>query len=278
MTLTFLTDAVEPFSYPGGEVSVKMPSAADHALWKFDSHRALLQGADANDLLRLAMWGQNTSAVGGAPIAYVPYLPGARADHEERPMGFDCAIYAEILNSGNFAEVWCVDPHSLIMPMLIDRCRILETSQFIRNLIPKWDDLAGVIIPDDGAVGRASRVAVELDVPTFQARKHRDFATGKLSGFSCDPLPDRGVFLVVDDICDGGGTFMGLAEATGLDASRLKLWVTHGIFSGRALEVLPTAYSEVFTTTSHPGVADRVADLPPDFTAVDILTIFDMKE
>ena len=98
----------------------------------------------------------------------------------------------------------------------------------------------------------------DLDKAAFD-RKVRDFATGKLSTFQCEDLPETGRLLVVDDICDGGGTFMGLAQATGLPKERLDLWVSHGVFSRRAAQIT-SAYGCIFTTDSHPG--HRNPDLP----------------
>ncbi len=45
---------------------------------------------------------------------------------------------------------------------------------------------------------------------------------------------------------------MGLAQATGLPKERLDLWVSHGVFSGRAAQIT-SAYGRIFTTDSHPG-------------------------
>lgn len=86
----------------------------------------------------------------------------------------------------------------------------------------------------------------------FRAEKHRNPDTGKLDGFSCEPLPETGRFLVVDDICDGGGTFMGLAGSTGLPKERLGLWVSHGVFSGRAPQ-LAEHFGEIVTSDSYPA-------------------------
>jgi ribose-phosphate pyrophosphokinase len=55
----------------------------------------------------------------------------------------------------------------------------------------------------------------------------------------------------VDDICDGGGTFLGLAEATGLPWSRVDLYVSHGVFSKNALDNLRERFEYVYTTNSY---------------------------
>ena len=71
-----------------------------------------------------------------------------------------------------------------------------------------------------------------------QARKFRDVLTGNLSGFHVsdgEVLGGRPA-IIVDDICDGGGTFVGLArELRKHGVTDLTLAVTHGLFTqGRA--------------------------------------------
>jgi len=67
-----------------------------------------------------------------------------------------------------------------------------------------------------------------------QGYKKRDPHTGDLSGFGVEGNPDLHgkKVVIIDDICDGGGTFLGLgAEINRLGAYELKLGVTHGLFT-----------------------------------------------
>jgi ribose-phosphate pyrophosphokinase len=116
----------------------------------------------------------------------------------------------------------------------------------------------GIIAPDKGSIKRATDVARACHIPVYLAEKHRDPDTGRLSEFTCEPLPDEGKFLVVDDICDGGGTFMGLANATGLPMERLGLYVSHGVFSGQA-ENLFAYFDEIWTTDSLQSASKFIA-------------------
>jgi ribose-phosphate pyrophosphokinase len=55
--------------------------------------------------------------------------------------------------------------------------------------------------------------------------------------------------LIVDDICDGGGTFIGLAaELKNKNAGKLYLAVSHGIFS-KGFDSLK-CFDKIFTTNS----------------------------
>ena len=59
------------------------------------------------------------------------------------------------------------------------------------------------------------------------------------------------IILVVDDICDGGGTFLLLAEAlrkAGID-NNLELYVSHGIFS-KGTDIIYKSFYPIYTTNS----------------------------
>lgn len=237
------------FQFPGGEWDMKLGDL------KLDGQEyAYLRGSDPNDIVKLGLWGDAVSQHFGRGKVIIPYLPAARADHEvgdniNVPLG--AKVYAELISSAvgfNVNQIVCFDPHSEVMPDWLGDTDSVTSASFLRGFAREWG-ITGVIVPDKGAFERSRLVAAALGVPTYQAEKHRDFATGKLSGFSVEPLPDGGKFLVADDICDGGGTFIGLAKATGLPREQLALYVSHGIFSGSAAD-LWSSYSEIHTTDS----------------------------
>jgi ribose-phosphate pyrophosphokinase len=214
---------------------------------------ARVDGADANDLMTVAMWADACHQAGSRTVLHIPYLPGARQD---RGIPFGAKVYADFINSMNIDQVICLDPHSPVMPELINNLTVVSSDHLVRKYVvgradrdqPQHYD--GIIAPDKGAVARATAVANICHLPVYKAEKHRDPDTRQLSGFTCEPLPDTGRFLVVDDICDGGGTFMGLAEATGLPKERLGLYVTHGVFTDRAA-ALADHFEEIWSTNSY---------------------------
>ncbi len=222
---------------------------------------ALLTGSDADELITLVMWAQAVLADGGAPHALIPYLPGARADRAPR---LEAKVYADLINSAGFASVTCLDPHSPVMADMIERLTIVTAADMIAaSLTTSYlGSFVGVIAPDEGAHERACAVGQRLDLPVFQARKHRDFDTGELTGFSCEYVPPVGDLLVVDDICDGGGTFIGLAGVVPNAKQRLHLWVSHGVFSGRAANITEH-FASVMTTDSYPGCRNIAATVYP---------------
>lgn len=185
----------------------------------------------------------------------MPFAPGARQDRRNKTgdVLFAAKYYANIINSIGFDKVTIVDPHSEVMPALINSVQIVTAGDVILNNKKVLRTYDGVIAPDAGAAKRAYGVAEVLGVPVYQAWKHRNVANGALEGFGCQPLC-FGTYLMVDDICDGGGTFMGLAshiqETDGRDQEIvLDLYVTHGIFQ-KGLRDLKTKFGQIITTDS----------------------------
>lgn len=263
MTITFETrigpgfiapePTFEAMRFPAGESHVKV--ANENTGYGKLTEIARIHGSDADDLFTLAMWADAAHQRGAVTIAQIPYLPGARQD---RGLPFGAAVYARFLNNLAIDRIQAVDVHSPVMEHLVERLTVTDAAPIIRRHVVGRPDsdvkaqrFAGIIAPDKGARERAKYVADICGLPLYQAEKHRDSDTGKLSGFSCEPLPDEGKLLVVDDICDGGGTFIGLAEATGLDLDRLGLFVTHGVFSGGAHELV-NHFDHIWTTDSFP--------------------------
>ena len=157
-----------------------------------------------------------------------------------------------------FLRVTIMDPHSQVVVDLLDN--VVVTSP--RTLLPKTLKAQGAIhlmnnavlvSPDKGARPRVLDVADGVSayrgrpVPVIQALKQRDPVTGALTSPQLlDSVPTGVPLLVVDDICDGGGTFIQLAELLRQHTNALLyLYVTHGIFS-KGVDVLAGSYAKVF--------------------------------
>lgn len=254
MTITFharshgfhVLSSVTPFTFPGGETHFKGTVPEDE-----DGSYCVIRGVDANDFIAAAMWAQVIHAAGKSVTVYVPYLPGARADRGT-PLG--AGVYAQLINDIGAEHVVAFDPHSPVMPALINNFTAVTSVRLINRVLggPEDTTYTGIIAPDKGAHDRAAAVGKALNLPVYNASKTRIESSGNLLDFHCEPLPEGGKYLVVDDICDGGGTFRGLAAVTGLPREQLGLFVSHGIFSGKAAD-LNEHFGEIITTDSHPG-------------------------
>ena len=187
-----------------------------------------------------------------APIRLtLKYVPYARQD---RPCGereaLSIKVFADLLNNLHFDTVVIYDPHSDVTPALINHCVVYDQWQIVTSSL-FWRAIREgkllVVAPDVGA----SKKVDQLGVPFIQGFKHRDTETGKLSGFSYPGDVEGKDLIIIDDICDGGGTFLGLADKLLKGgAENIDLYVTHGIFSA-GLTALTAVFRNIWTTDSY---------------------------
>lgn len=233
--------------FPGGEPHVKFTVVPDYDTVIVTAKISDFQGMGMIAMVKDYLDRKCTHA---KTVLYIPYLPGARQDRGE-PLG--CKVYADYINLMNFDVVVCVDPHSDVMPALIDNLIRIELEDvfninFVHTSTPNEPVL---IAPDAGAIKKVEKLAQKHSLPIAYGRKHRDISTGVLSGFSCDELPSDVDVIIVDDICDGGGTFLGLADVIGHDPENTHLWTTHGIYS-KGLKELQKRFASIVCTDSYP--------------------------
>jgi ribose-phosphate pyrophosphokinase len=183
----------------------------------------------------------------------LPFVPGARQDRMNHvgDFLFTAKSVAKMINERKFDQVAILDPHSNVVTGLIDRSVVFPLAGITQNYNTNYN---GIIAPDAGAGARTREFAEALaeeaghGFEIIQAHKSREVATGKLSGFEVSV--DKGMkYLVVDDICDGGGTFVGLGQQIVKQGATADLFVTHGIFS-KGTAKLNEIYGVVTTTDS----------------------------
>lgn len=187
--------------------------------------------------------------------AILPYLPYARSDRVCAPgEEFGLQMFGTILNAAKFNTVYTFDVHSDKAFDYVDNLVNIPQEKLIKA---RYSDFYGkydyIVSPDEGAIEKAKKVAELLNLPVVPAFKKRDPETGKLSVFGIDPgHGHRGIdpdVLIVDDICDGGGTFLGLVDVlkNQWNSGKIDLYVTHGIFSKGVLTLVENGINSVHT-------------------------------
>ncbi|OUL62167.1 ribose-phosphate diphosphokinase [Flavobacterium sp. AJR] len=183
---------------------------------------------------------------------FIPYFPAARQDRvmiKGEPLSVK--VYADIINAMQLNKVFVFDAHSEVTPALVNNCEVIPNHTFIAAVIKTIGNDVKLISPDGGALKKIYKVSEFLGgVDVVECSKSRDVKTGRLSGFKVYEEDLKGMdCLIVDDICDGGGTFVGLAEELKKkNAGKLYLAVSHGIFN-KGFEVLD-CFDKIFTTNS----------------------------
>lgn len=255
-------DGIEFFSFPGGERHVRLPASATQCNVRFWMLTAGLYSADGIIDLLLLVDALHRVAPQTPDIHLVmPYVPYARQDRvavSGEPLS--AAVFCRLINSMGFASVTIADPHSDVVPALLDRVRIVPAARYVKTLLREalgHVPQVTLIAPDVGARKRVELVGKEVGAPVAYANKTRNPVTGALSGAAiAGALPNQPL-LVVDDICDGGGTFIALAKVIREVSSQpLYLYVTHGLFT-KGLEPLLGLYDGIFTAhCANPDLAE----------------------
>ena len=208
---------------------------------------------------------------------YAPYILGARSDRkfEEGGNNYLKDVICPIINLLNFKTVTCIDPHSDVLEACIkgfkkDNQYPEYIKEFIRCIYPdnKFDKFKSFnekcifVSPDAGASKKIYKVAEKINYKgdIITCSKERD-TEGKLTK-TIVPLPTQRKdwldyrkkdFIIVDDICDGGATFINIAKELKVHLSpeaNVYLIVTHGIFS-KGLEVLFDYFDGIYCTNSY---------------------------
>ena len=181
----------------------------------------------------------------------LPYVPYARQDRDSLPgEAIAIRVFANLINSMGFSRVYITDPHSDVTQSLINNVKV--TPQFSKFMVGNCFDsnYDAVVSPDAGALKKIGLVSKVTGLPVVEGFKKRDPSTGELSGFGYNGDVRGKKVLIVDDICDGGGTFVGLAkELLEGGTKSVSLFVTHGIFS-KGLEVFDGVLDTVYTTNT----------------------------
>jgi ribose-phosphate pyrophosphokinase len=101
-----------------------------------------------------------------------------------------------------------------------------------------------VVFPDEGAQERYKDLLLS-GVVVISAMKLRDRSTGKIITTAMPELPPGQSVLMVDDICDGGATFISLAKL--MPDREISLYVSHGIFSKGTAILREAGIKRIFT-------------------------------
>ncbi|MGI8409560.1 MAG: ribose-phosphate diphosphokinase [Pyrinomonadaceae bacterium] len=188
--------------------------------------------------------------------AVIPYFGYARSDKKDRPrVPIAAKLIANLITKAGANRILTIDLHAsqiqgffdipvdhlYAAPIVVDYFR----ENPIENLI--------VVSPDTGGAERARAYAKRLNAGLALCDKRRERANeadvmnivGDVRGKSC---------LIVDDMCDTGGTICKVAEALhNAGANEISACFTHGVLSGIAIENIDNSYlKKVIVTNTIP--------------------------
>lgn len=238
----------EVFFFPDGQPHFKLLHKDE---WKSATIEAPIR--NANELFMVLLAADVLKARGFVAVSLdIRYLMAARMDRRIDTMQpFTLDVVAKMLMAVGFKSIRILDPHSTAAVTALDAHAVLPWA-VLKSVLAQLPESTLVVAPDKGATDRTrelmSKTGALDEYRIIQGVKQRDPNTGKLTGFDVEDkslLPKSKGVLIVDDLCDGGGTFTGLAKVM-LDAGApvVDLFVTHGIFShGPELEFIRHTYT-----------------------------------
>ncbi len=249
-------------TFPDGQPHIRIDVASVNTAWYAEPLRIFSRINNPSDLLQV-LFAKNTLTYMGFEIVelHVSYLMAARMDRvmlDGEP--FSLKVVAQMINIAGFSKVKIFDPHSEVSTALIEKSYAVNNHAFVADALAHYfashkTRTYSLVSPDAGALKKIHKLAAHLDeYEVIECSKMRDLKTGALTGFNtaADDLTGK-ICFIIDDICDGGGTFAGTAKMLkSKGASKVHLIVSHGIFSkGTKIE----AVDDIYTTDSYANIA-----------------------
>lgn len=241
--------------FPDGQQNIEILHTSMDALVtiesRFNSFRDLELIICANQALR---------GVGCRIIyLYIPYILGARSDRKftEGGTSYLRDVVAPILNAQGFQGITCRDVHSDVAAACINWLMVLDNYGLFRFALEHQTDGMGywLLSPDAGAKKKVEALARQCGYRSdiIVASKRRNPVTGEITyteiSSAWGDIGDGSIY-IVDDICDGGRTFIEIArEIRKTHTNKLYLVVTHGIFS-QGFGELQQYFEAIYTTNS----------------------------
>ena len=243
-------------TFPDGEKSLVIDSNIDH---KTDYVNLITRLSSMDEIFVMLQAADILNRHGVVFDLYISYLMSMRMDRVmdfNRP--FSLRIAANMIKNCGARNKYVLEPHSdktleeLGAKQWITQFDCLRDST-IKFRVDSTNKL-GLIFPDAGAKKRYS--ISSNNVVCFT--KKRDLSTGKIielvpeTNTDFDTLRSCNDFLLIDDLCDGGGTFVGIANKVkkiNKDA-KLSIFVTH-LVNNTGLDNLSINFDEVIISNSY---------------------------
>lgn len=225
----------EKFTFSGGEEHIKInPETIENSFVLIECNIR-----SSNDLMTLLLATDALKRIGVGQIRLcMPYIPYARQD---RIMvdgeSLSIKVFADIINSQNYNVVYVLDPHSDVSTALIKNIRLINVDSKIDKIIKKHKNPI-LISPDAGSLKKINKIAQRNNIEDIIiCTKERDVTNGKILDTKLWPIKplnfiDGSSCIIIDDIIDGGKTFIEIAKKLKLmNVKEIVLVVSHGIFS-----------------------------------------------
>ncbi|NGX46154.1 MAG: Ribose-phosphate pyrophosphokinase [Chlamydiae bacterium] len=173
--------------------------------------------------------------------AIIPYFGYARQDRKDKPrVPITAKLIADLLQTAGVARVLTMDLHAGQIQGLLDiPVDNLYGLPYLADALAKENlKKAVVVAPDLGAIKKARSYAKHLNLD-FALIDKRRVSSEEVEVYAIIGDVDGKDVVLVDDLCSTGGTLVSAAAACKeAGAQRIFVAVTHGLFVGKAEELL----------------------------------------
>lgn len=209
------------------------------------------------DLEKIVCSVKSLNGIGEHNISlFVPYFLGSRSDRKFESGGNNYLkdIICPIINSLNLSRVRVLDPHSDVLEACLNHFHKQDNSELIEFVIHDLDidiNCINLLSPDAGALKKIYDIGKKFDIDSIvTASKVRE--NGKIVRTE---IPEHNFYnnpvFIIDDICDGGKTFIEIAKILAYtNCAEKYLIVTHGIFS-KGFSELSQYFTGIYCTNSY---------------------------
>ncbi len=249
----------ERIKYPDGQISAKHVEDED---WnEYSLTERINSYEDLMYIRAIADIAHNKGFINSIDF-FLPCLFGQRSDRRfSEDQSFDLKLITDIINACGFWKVKIFDPHSDVAMALINNSVRVSSFEYVKQTVeditsqPDYTGDLVLIAPDAGAFKKVFEYGEKLGLPVVGALKHRD-KDGKVTLIFSHDVTYKNC-LIVDDLCDGGYTFLVLADALRKHGAKtVYLYVSHGLFS--------KGFGELIKQINHIYCTNSVKDLPDD--------------
>lgn len=193
-----------------------------------------------------------------ATVLFITYLGGGRSDRQfnENQVNYLRDVIAPVINSCEFSHVSIYDPHSDVSEAVIKKATPITNYDLVKEATESASGIKCLIVPDQGAY-KKSHTIEDLFDKVVCCTKTRNLSTGEVTvTVPINDIDHTDYCFVVDDICDGGQTFLRIGEQLGFLKIQPELIVSHGIFSKGTNDLL-LYYGKIYTTNSYQTLSKR---------------------
>ncbi len=197
---------------------------------------------------------------------YCPYFLGSRSDRkfEQGSNNYLKTVICPIINAIGFGKGYVMDAHSDVLEACLNSYNGLNNHSLIEFALNDIKSTGFVLMsPDAGALKKIYKVAenIQFTGEIITCAKSRG-TDGKITKTQVPHFDITKDVILIDDICDGGRTFIEIAkvirlryesydrEKSHVPLGKLYLVCTHGMFS-KGFDELHESFEAVYCTNSY---------------------------